>query len=300
MNLERHIRVLWRHRFVTIGGLLLGLVLALLAAFKVGPGGLERRGVEQWSSSSQIFVTQKGFPWGRVTLPAAAAPGADPAVAAGTSNGNETIPYADPGRFTNLALLYSVISYSDTVRSQLPGHPAPEQIQATAFDPTGRGDNFLPIITLVTNADTPEAAVKLNQATFEGLKKVLVAEQKKSNIPEKDRVLLSVLSKPSAPLLVAGRSKMTSILALMLAVIATLAFVHILEAIRLSRTRREGGTGELRAVPGEADAPQPEYVGGYGAHQRQATQSAASASNGRGGPVQPPAPHSGSGGLLGR
>ena len=61
MNLERHLRVLWNHKLVVAGGLILGFVLAFLAAYNVSSGGLERRGGEVWSSTSQIMVTQQGF-----------------------------------------------------------------------------------------------------------------------------------------------------------------------------------------------------------------------------------------------
>src|SRR3954465_8672900 len=101
MNLERHLQVLWRYRLITALGLLFGIALALLAAFKVGPGGLERRGSEQWTSTSNVMVTQKGFPWGRVTLPNSAAvgqaAGTDPSASATPQSGEDSrIPFADP------------------------------------------------------------------------------------------------------------------------------------------------------------------------------------------------------------
>jgi hypothetical protein len=242
VKLERHLAVLWRYRLLTALGLLLGIALALMAAFQIGPDGLERRGAEQWSSTSQIFVTQQGFGWGRATLPIAKAPDATGNEAAGspqTPEELEGIKFADPGRFTNLALLYSVISASDEVRGKLPGPPAPEQIVAGPLDPTGKGDNFLPIITLITTDSSPERAIALNNETVDGLKKWLVDEQDRNDIGRKDRVLLSTLSKPSAPVLVAGRSMTPSILAFMLCLIATVALAHILEGVRLARGRRE-------------------------------------------------------------
>jgi hypothetical protein len=242
VNLERHLAVLWRYRALTILGLLLGIALALMAAFKIGPNGIERRGSEQWSSTSQVFVTQQGFGWGRATLPIAKAPDATGNEAVGspvTPENLEGIKFADPGRFTNLALLYSVISASDEVRGKLPGPPAPEQIVAGPLDPTGKGDNFLPIITLITTDTTAERTVNLNNETVEGLKDWLSEEQDKNQIARKDRVLLTTLSRPSAPTLVAGRSLTPSILALMLCVIATVALAHILEGVRLARRRRE-------------------------------------------------------------
>ena len=75
MNLNQHARVVWKHRTVMAAGVLMGLVLAFLAAFSFP--GLERRGTETWRGVSNILVTQKGFPEGRVTLPDQPAAGQD-------------------------------------------------------------------------------------------------------------------------------------------------------------------------------------------------------------------------------
>jgi hypothetical protein len=239
VNLERHLSVLWRYRAITILGIVLGAVLAFLAAFDV-THGLQRRGTEQWSSVSQIFVTQEGFPWGRVTFPVATDPGsADQTTTDSTGNVDDRIKFADPTRFPNLAFLYSFLTNSDEVRGKLPGPPSPAQIQAVPLDPTGRGDAFLPIIQLTTTADTAEGAVKLNRQTIEGLKQLLTDKQDEAKIETKDRVMLNTISKPSAPALIAGRSLTPSLLAFMLCVILSIALAHVLDGIRQARARRQ-------------------------------------------------------------
>jgi len=261
MNLERHLAVMWRHRVVVAVGLLLAVVLAFLASFQVkfGDGGIagvstERRGTEEWSSTSLVLVTQRGFPWGRVTLPAAGVvPGATPVPH--TGNGAPPITYADPGRFTNLALLYSVISYSDRVRAGLPGHPRPDQIHALPLDPTGRGVSFLPVISLTTTSTSAAKAVALNRATLGGLRQVLQTEQETNAIPERERVIISPLNQAQAPVLVAGRSLTSSILAFLLCIVGAVALAHIIEAVRLMSSGR--GTApvapEWAAVPTATD-----------------------------------------------
>jgi len=52
MNLARHISVLWRFRAIVGLGLLLGIVLAFVAAFHVP--SMERRGVEKWSGARSL------------------------------------------------------------------------------------------------------------------------------------------------------------------------------------------------------------------------------------------------------
>jgi hypothetical protein len=240
VNLERHLSVIWRYRAVVILGIVLGALLAFLAAYDVS-NGMQRRGTEQWSSVSQIFVTQEGFPWGRVTFPVATDPGsADAAtpVDPTSTTPDDRIKFADPTRFPNLAFLYSFLTNSDQVRGRLPGPPSPAQIQAVPLDPTGRGDAFLPIIQLTTMANTPEGAVKLNRQTMEGLKDLLTEWQDEADITRKDRVVLSTLSKPSAPALIAGRSLTPSMLAFMLCVILSIALAHVLDGIRQARGRR--------------------------------------------------------------
>jgi len=243
MDLERHLAVLWRRRAILIGGLVLAVVTAFLAAYQPGPGGLERRGTEVWSSSSMIMVTQKGFPWGRVTLPGQqATPGA--ALEPGTDvpvDPSEGIPFADPGRFSALALVYSVMSYSDRVRAMLPGRPSADQIAATPFDPTGRGDQMLPIIQVTTKATSARGAFKLNGQTVAALGRVILRKQRVNDIPRRDRVQLDVLKRPDPPVLVQGRSWTSSILAFFLCVGAALILAHLLEGLAMASGRRGRG-----------------------------------------------------------
>jgi hypothetical protein len=238
MNLERHLRVLWRRRILVASGFVLACILAFLTAFSVTADGPKRRGTEVWSSSSQILVTQQGFPWGRVTLPdSSKVTGAQATTTPDTARGDK-IRYADPTRFVNLALLYSVISHSDDVRARLRGHPAADQIQTTLLDPTNSGNSYLPIIQLTTKASTAAEALSLNTQTYDGLRGLLTAEQDSNGITGTNRVLLSVLNRPSAPVIVEGRSLTSAMLAFIMAIIATIAFAHIAEAVAMARARR--------------------------------------------------------------
>jgi hypothetical protein len=266
MNLERHLHVIWRYRMVVATGVLLGTVLAFLAAFQVSSKGLERRGSELWSSTSLVLVTQQGFPWGRVTLPGSTTDaGGAPATSTPGTNGQgqapDRIQFADPGRFNNLALLYSVISYSDQVRARLPERPDASQIQAIPLDPTNSGQAPLPIVSLTTQSNSPQAAMTLNEHAFKGLRDLLRNEQQANDIPAKDRVVLAQLNRPQKPTLVQGRSMTSSILAYMLCVIAALALAHILEGLRLARERRNGAPADMQPdilVPAMANGHSPE------------------------------------------
>jgi hypothetical protein len=225
MNLERHIRVLWRFRRVLLLGAVLGLVVAFLATYHVP--SLERRGTEQWSAASDIFVTQSGFPWGRVTL--AGQPGAP---LADTDAQESATPFADPGRFSELAFLYSNLVLSDVVRNTIPGRPAPGMIRAEVLDATGGGHSFLPIIKIITLGSTAEDAVTLNKNTIQGLENYLQKEQRESGTPSNQRVQLSMLNAPKDAVLISGPSYNLAVFAFFLCLIGSVAVAHVLENLR--------------------------------------------------------------------
>jgi hypothetical protein len=224
MNLERHLAVIWRHKGIVIAGVVLGAVLAFLAAFSVSAGSIERRGTETWSSESSVLVTQRGFPWGRVTLPGEA------------EVGGSKQQFGDPNRFSTLAMLYSVISYSDEVRESLPERPERDQIQAAPLDATGNGAVYLPIVRVTTTADSAAGARSLNEHTLDGLRNLLTTQQRRNGIPPDERIRLNVLNAPSTPVLVSGYSMTAPLLAFLLCVLGAIAFAHIAES--LARVRR--------------------------------------------------------------
>jgi hypothetical protein len=227
MDLIRHLKVLWRFRVVVILAVLFGIGLAVLAAYQVP--SMERRGVEVWSVESDTLVTQPGFPEGRVTLPpqVAPVPGEDTA-----ETTKQNLEFADPGRFSSLALLYSVLAQSDQVRARIPTPTAPGQVQARAYDVTGTGSTFLPIIKLTTTAGSPQAAMKLNMEAQQGLKDLIEEQQRDNDIAPNQRVRLSALNEPTQPMMISGPSLTPSILALMLCLLGAVALAHILEALR--------------------------------------------------------------------
>jgi hypothetical protein len=275
VQLERHLLVLWRFRVVVVGGLLFGMLLAILASYQVGwkdgsvfPS-LTARGAEEWSAGSRVLVTQVGFPEGRVTLP-----GAD-ATTTGTPQETEDpdnksgIKFADPARFASLAALYASYVRSDLVRSRIAEKPEPEQIQAIPLDLNGSGDAFLPIVEITTTAENAKAASTLNRHTIRALRGFLAEEQARANTPRDSRIRLDTLNEARTAL-VSGRSYTGSILAFMLCVIAAVALAHILESILPpapvalpivpQAVRQESGGLE---PPSEDPEPEPVAVNGH-------------------------------------
>jgi hypothetical protein len=254
MNLATHAAVLWRFRAVTITGIALGIVLAVLAAYNVswdGGPSLEPRGSETWTSESRLLVTQAGFPEGRVILPETPAPGTlptTPDIQPDTSD--KKLQFADPLRFSFLAQLYAQLAVSDRVLDEVPGNPDRDQVEAISVE--GPAATQLPVIQLTTTAATAEAAKDLNANLVKALQDVLASDQERAEISSQQRTRVELLSAPAAPTKAAGRTHTASILALVLCLLAAVAVAHLLAALR---DRREGGWGEAGTGTALAEEP---------------------------------------------
>lgn len=233
MNLARHAAVLWRFRRITAVGVLLGIFFAVFASYSISPSGLKPRGASTYSSQSQLLVTQAGFPEGRVVLPVPTPSGA-------AINGEQPevdpnqIEFADPGRFNNLADLYTKLIVSDEVLRLIPEHPSPLQILASPL-PAVSGASILPIIQLDTLAESPAAATRLNLNTAKALRDLIEQRARKNDIAPAQRVQITTLVAPSPGKLATGPSYTASILALLLCLIGTVAVTHLLENLRNRR-----------------------------------------------------------------
>lgn len=232
MNLARHASVLWRFRMVTIGGITIGLVLAILAAYQPSSSGLTPRGSETWTATSSILVTQPGFPEGRVTLPEEQVQGA-------TTSGGERVEepepkdqvtFADPARLSGLADLYAKFLTSDEVLRPVPGRPKAEQITASPFLASS-GGLVLPVIQLTADAPSSAAARKLNEDVFKSLSSLIEDQQDANQIGKGQRIELKLIDAPEATLK-SARKKTASILVLLMCLLGTVAVAHLLEGLR--------------------------------------------------------------------
>jgi hypothetical protein len=222
---------------VTAAGVLLGILLAVFASYKVTTSGLEPRGSSTYSSESQLLVTQAGFPEGRSVLPTP--PPVDGLTPQPAENDKE-LEFADPSRFMTLADLYSTLIISDEARSLIPEKPSASQIIASPL-PAVSGVPVLPIIELTTTAGTAAGAQALNTHTADALRQLLKDRQAKADITPAESVQIQTVNAPSAGVLTGRPSHAGSILALLLCLIGTVALVHLLEMLR---TRREGDSLE--------------------------------------------------------
>jgi hypothetical protein len=220
--------VLARHRFLVVGGVVVGVVLATLAYFKpVMDGGvpsLTPRKAEVWQASETLFLTQSGFPAGRTE---------QPVIAVKVGNQEAAVArYADPGKFTSLAPLYAKLANSDAVRARAirAGGPLPGQARAIPTADTSYGAvNGLPMISVFATAPTKDGALTTARRISNAFQSYLVTSQADAKIPEDKRVLIEVVNKAGDETLLVPRKKTLPIVVLLAILSATVALAFIRE-----------------------------------------------------------------------
>jgi hypothetical protein len=250
MDLRRHIQVLWRFKAIVVGGVVVGVIMAILASFSVSFSGgpkLKWRSDQTYGSVSTLFVTQTGFPWGRVTLPDASLlpPGVDPTTGTTTDQSSTTTKdrreYAAPERFSDLAVVYAYLARSDQVRALMQPEAGPDQIVITPVQNPSTGAG-LPLLLIETHAHSQERAQKINVASVEALRSYLREEQDSADIPDGARVRIQVLNPPTPAGVTEGRTYMGSLVALILAIAGAVALAYLLENLRASRRSSDDDT----------------------------------------------------------
>jgi hypothetical protein len=231
MNLSLYSRALWNSKWIVLVGILAAIVLSLLSVAKVswkGASSLPKvtyRKAEVWQNGATLLITQKGFPEGRTVYP--------------TSG---PIPFVDPGRLSYLAFLYAQLATSDPVISLINhGRKLPGTIQAVPYqDATGATE---PLIQLTATGTSPQAASLLTARLTNAFLTYLQSQQSKAAIPANDRTNLTVIRKPSAPVLVTPRKETLPITVLL----AVLAATFVLALVRENRRRSSALVHQLPA-----------------------------------------------------
>ena len=220
MDLTLFFRVIWRYRILVMTGLLLAVLAAFFAMVRISPGGstpLSLRGEKEYASYTTLFVTQAGFPWGRLAQ-------ADDASS------------INAGRLASLATLYSKLADSDPVnelnRAQL-GDAGWSIESAPVLDGAGLSSP-LPLVRIAALANSAELAEKTAGTAAASLQKFVTDRQKANDIPDGDRVVLQLIKGPEKPVLIQGRSFTPPIIAFLLISMITLALPFIIDNVRRS------------------------------------------------------------------
>jgi hypothetical protein len=231
VDLPLYAHVLWRFRWLVLLGLLLGAGLAFLSVARVTAGEDGFRVTysqsETWASSSTLFVTQRGFPEGRSIVDTESA---EPIEQVGRLG----LRFADPARFSSLALLYAHLADSDDVRAiMLRSGPIHGEVKAA---PILASENTfadaLPLIEVAAFADSGRGARRLGTRATRAFRAYLAREQQRNGISAEDRVVVVVVKAANKAKLVKGRSFTPPVVVFLTTLIACFALAFILENLR--------------------------------------------------------------------
>jgi hypothetical protein len=232
MDLNLYFRVIWRFRFLVLGGLVLALVLGFFAMARVsfahGSPKISYRQKQTWVSSTTLDVTQAGFPEGYTVFPYQAI------TVPGTSQPTFVSKFADPTRFSDLALYYSSLANSDAVQRLLYSHGPIGGFMVANPVNTGPASRPLPtnMISITgTSHSRARAGVIANKGSA-AFMQYLSSQQAAAGVPTKDRVIVKVLNSAGAATLVTKRKKTIPIVVFITVLIATLGLAFILENLR--------------------------------------------------------------------
>jgi hypothetical protein len=257
MDLRRHLEVLTRFKALIACGVLAGAIFATLTTFRVswdGRPAVEWRKPAVWQSDSVLFVTQRGFPWGRANLPTDDGAGATGSQAQNLED-NPDQNFADPSRFSGLASIYSYLVRSEPVRRLIPGSPPESAIAAEPFLENANGNGgALPLIGLSTKAPSAAAARQLNRDTIGALLRYLRTEQVNSQTPREQRAEVQVINPPGEPVLAEGHALTGAIVVLLLCLLASVALSYVLENLRMSSAASREAPERLPGV-GDGEPP---------------------------------------------
>jgi len=266
VDLRHFFSVLRRFWYIALVGFLLAVGLTFLSMFKVDSHrNVTYRAKEQWVSYATLFVTQKGFPWGRLpvdstgastTAAPAAAAGAGlatrstAAAASSTSSTPQQAPAPDLGRLASLAVLYANLASGDAVRAiMLEKGPIVGRTESAPVSLTPGSNDVLPLISIAAISPTPAAAEELANREAAALQTYLKQQQKLEGTPPTDRVVLQLVSRADSAKVFATRSKTLPVVLFLTVIMATLGLTLVLENLR-PRPR----PAPAQAPPAAADA----------------------------------------------
>jgi hypothetical protein len=255
MDLLLYARVLARFKILLLIGLVLAVAMALMSTVRVTTHGLRYRQSPTYLSYARIFVTQKGFPWGRLGVASPATGlGSESASAAAAAAAAATDQFADPSRLTSVATIYSSLVDTDAVRAiMLKKGPLRGTVQAAPVLDS-QNNQPLPLISIAAYSDTPSHAVNLARRQTDALIQYVEEQQVTNRIPAYDRVSLTVVKEPGIgkdPVLARGRSKTLPIVVFLTVMVAFVGLAFILENVR-PRVREDHGDSVVVAPTREA------------------------------------------------
>lgn len=215
MNLRLYFRVIRRFKFIVAVGFVLAVALAFASLAKVsfagGSPSVLYRQQETWQSTTRLFVTEEGFPWGRSVTPASSA--------------------TDSGRLQGLAVLYAQLINGNPIQSEIYKLvPRKDALSgASVTDPVT--STLLPMVDVVGTGHSASEATRVSQTGAKLFQTYIANQQASTDTPVSKRVVLqSVFT--SKPKVITGRKKTLAIAAFLAVMAAALGLAFILENVR--------------------------------------------------------------------
>lgn len=233
MDTGLYMRVIWRFKWIFFTGLALAIFLAVFSTAKISFAGgtptLTYRKSAAYRAQALLLVTQPGFPEGRSNL-------GDVVRVAGSSapGGSATyVPrFADPGRYAELALIYSTYATSDPIyEKMLKDGPVIGKVLANPLMQPGTG-NAEPIIVLASIAPSPAAAIRLTKRVMGALTAFLEEQQATNGVPKSKRAIIVPLNTPQRATVYQGHKLTKPLFVFMTMLLAALGLCFLLENLR--------------------------------------------------------------------
>ena len=230
MDLPLYFRVLWRFRLIVLPGLVVAIALAVLAygkvdlshGFKVTP-----RAVPEYHDDALLLVTQRGFPWGSSQ---------QPYVPGDVNKGLPAVPVGDFSRMSGIAMIYSELADSDTVKALVRHKPTKtEKLFTSPYAPASAPPGtVLPMVALSADAASPARAAELINARIAAFRAYIAARQTKADLSDQKRVVVQVLraGNPDTAIVVSGKKKTLPVVVFLAVMIAVVGLAFMLENMR--------------------------------------------------------------------
>jgi hypothetical protein len=254
MDISRFVKVAWRFKALLAVGLVLATALAAYSAVRVSfKGGLkvEHREGQVYLSATSVLVTQAGFPWGRailddvITVPSPVEGGK-----------KQVVPrFADPGRYSGLAALYSQLARADEVVRNVKAKTAFDDYYDAEVAKSADGSSSLPMIFIKGYGPSTEEAKKVANVATDEFRAYLEKQQTENRITPDKRVEVIVTQRASQAEIFQKRSMVRPVMLFLLISMAFLAVAFALENLRPRRSADQSRPADWKpqAVP---DSPQ--------------------------------------------
>ncbi len=229
MDLGLFFAVLWRSKWLVLGGAVLGAVLAVLAygtpSLAGGKPTLTPRATQVWQSESQLLISQANFPY--------------------RESPESSSPEQQMG---SLSPVYANLANGNIVQAEIHRQLGPVGTVKASEDVDLAASSFLPFVNIAATAPTQSGAVRLAQGAASIFLAYVTRQQATARIPADRRIRLSIVQSGAQAKLVEGHKLSVPLLVFVAVLIGVIAVVFLKENLQPRVTR------ELERLPSDRPA----------------------------------------------